>query len=323
MKPCVDIVIVNWNTRQQLRGCLQSIATTRQSSYKLSQIIVIDNASTDGSAEGLEDMAIPLTVVRNTRNRGFAAACNQGAGLGFAEYILFLNPDTVLYETSLDTPIRFLHRPENAHYGLCGVQLVDDNGNVWRSCCRFPTLQSMLVYTLGLDRLAPRYFPSHVMTDWGHDTCRDVEHVIGAFFLLRRKLFEALDGFDESFFVYMEDVDFSKRAYAAHFRSHYLASARVYHKGGGASEQVKATRLFYSLRSRIIYVCKHFARPSAVMVLWTMLFVEPFIRIMHTVLSWSPTRMREILYAYGMLWRAMPQMLRTAKGMGATTRHRI
>jgi GT2 family glycosyltransferase len=121
----------------------------------------------------------------------------------------------------------------------------------------------------------------------------------------------------------MEDVDFSKRAHDVGFKRHYLASTRLYHKGGGASEQVKATRLFYSLRSRIIYVCKHLMLPSAMIVTLTILFVEPFIRILHAVIFWSPQHMHEIFQAYFMLWRGMPQILRTIKDMRGTPKSAV
>ena len=111
---------------------------------------------------------------------------------------------------------------------------------------------------LGLDRLWPHRFPSHFMTDWDYRENREVDQVSGAFFLVRRKVFEELNGFDERFFMYFEDLDFAYRAKQAGWRSFYLADAQAVHFGGGASYQVKGKRLYYVLNSRALYVAKHF-----------------------------------------------------------------
>jgi GT2 family glycosyltransferase len=110
-----------------------------------------------------------------------------------------------------------------------------------------------------LSRWAPALFPRHLL---GADECRatrDVDQVIGAYFMIRRPLFDALGGFDERFFVYFEEVDLSLRARHAGYRSVYFHDARAYHRGGLSSDQVKAARLYYSLRSRLLYAWKHFS----------------------------------------------------------------
>ena len=107
------------------------------------------------------------------------------------------------------------------------------------------------------------------MREWNHEESREVDQVMGAFFLVRQKLFEEWGGFDERFFVYLEDVDFSSRARRVGWRSFYMAGVKAYHKGGGTSEQIKSTRLFYSLRSRILYSYKHFSCASATALLGT------------------------------------------------------
>jgi GT2 family glycosyltransferase len=132
---------------------------------------------------------------------------------------------------------------------------------------------------VGLAHLKPDKFPGHVMSEWKHDESRDVDHVLGAFFLMRKQVFDDVHGFDERFFVYKEDLDLSLRAKKAGWRSHYLADVQAYHKGGGTSEQIKATRLFYSLRSRTQYSFKHFGWVSSTGLLATTLMLEPLARI--------------------------------------------
>src|SRR5660398_194498 len=110
------------------------------------------------------------------------------------------------------------------------------------SCARFPCVSGFLAHAVGLDRSFPRL--GHFMAEWDHLANRQVDHVIGAFFLVRRGLFEQLQGFDERFFVYFEDVDFSCRAKQSGWKSYYLADTQAFHAGGGTSNQVKAQRSF-------------------------------------------------------------------------------
>jgi GT2 family glycosyltransferase len=291
---------------------LESITATNRDGFELSRVVVVDNTSMDGSADGLEDMDLPVTVIRNTDNRGFGAACNQGAGGSKADYLLFLNPDTQLFRDSLCKPIEFMEDPENQKIAIIGIQLVDKQGKVARSCARFPTPGRFFSKMLGLDRLLPSYFPSHFMTEWNHGESREVEHVTGAFFLVRRSLFEALEGFDEQFFVYFEDLDFSFRARQAGWRSFYLADVQAYHKGGGMSEQVKAKRLFYSLRSRILYGYKYFSWWSATGLMLGTLLLEPLARLVLGILHKSCKEIFETFKGYSILWRAIPKFLKAA-----------
>jgi len=141
------------------------------------------------------------------------------------------------------------------------------------------------------------------MKDWNHSETREVDQVIGAFFLVKRKVFDALRGFDERFFVYYEEVDFSYRAKKAGWGSLYLAEARAFHSGGGTSEQVKARRLFYSLRSRLLYAVKHFSPDGGVMVLLATLLFEPISRCALALWRHSWPSLKETVQGYGMLWR--------------------
>jgi GT2 family glycosyltransferase len=191
--------------------------------------------------------------------------------------------------------------PAAAQVGICGIQLVDAQDRVARTCARFPTPGDFVVRSFGLDRLAPRLFRGYVMNEWPHDADRRVDHVIGAFYLVRRELFETLHGFDERFFVYLEDLDFSLRASRIGWRCHFLAGARAFHRGGGTSEAVKARRLCYSLRSRLAYASKHFGPLAASAVWLAAMLVEPWTRLALALLRVSPAQALETLKAYRML----------------------
>jgi N-acetylglucosaminyl-diphospho-decaprenol L-rhamnosyltransferase len=316
----LDVIIVNWNGGAQLNSCLASVATARQKRSLLNRVVVVDNASSDGSADGhLDFPSLPLEVIHNTSNRGFAEACNQGANGSKADYLLFLNPDTLLEQNSLEGPIAFLERPENADIGICGIQLLDGTGEVSRSCARFPTPSSLAARSLGLDRLFPRVFPNRYLREWDHCDSRFVDQVMGAFFLVRRRAFEELCGFDQRFFVYFEDVDFSYRSRQANWRSYYLATTRAFHKGEGCTEKVRAARLFYSLRSRILYAYKHFSWAGATSVLLTTTLVEPLTRLGWAVLRGTLAEFKEILSGYWKLWQATPRLLAESRSRSVRT----
>lgn len=311
----IDVVIVNWNSNQYLRECLQSFVSVRNDAVRLNAVTVVDNASTDHSADGLEALApeLPLRIIRNEKNRGFGAACNQGAKGSTADYVLFLNPDTRLLAKSLEVPARFLAKPSNTEAGIVGVQMVDDKGNVAITCARFPSPMSMVGQSLGLDRLGIPLFPPHYMKAWKHDEARQVDQVMGAFFFVRRSLFERLAGFDERFFVYYEDLDFSLRAKSAGFTSVYLANAQVYHKGQGTTSKIVDRRLFYVNRSRTLYALKHFSAPAAFVTISVMLVMEPLTRFVAAFFSrvnspWA------VLRGYRMIWADVPGIFKTASG---------
>ncbi|WP_418147100.1 glycosyltransferase family 2 protein [Variovorax paradoxus] len=302
----IDIVLVNWNSGNQLGDAILSISENHED--LVGSVIVVDNNSSDDSLAVLEngDISFPfsLRVIRNLKNMGFACACNQGAQCGRSEYVLFLNPDAKLFPGSLSISHDRMSGNEYSSTGICGVQLIDLAGKTSRSCARFPTALGFMAHALALNRIFPK--TSHHMAEWDHAQTRYVDHVIGAFFLVRRTLYESLQGFDERFFVYLEDVDFSYRAHRAGWSSVYLTDARAFHAGGGTSNQVKAQRLFYSLRSRLLYAFKHFSFLSAVGVLLVTLLIEPFSRSAFALARGSAAGFKETWRAYGLLWRWLP-----------------
>lgn len=303
------IIIVNWNSGQQLTDAVKSILSQRE--LAIDQIIIVDNASNDNSLRTALQLAPShsgIQFIENSRNVGFAAACNQGALLAQTDFLLFLNPDTMLFEDSIETSVNFLSLDCNSDIGILGIQLKDESGNISRSCARFPSASGFLLHSLALDRLFPTQ--GHRMMEWDHKQNRRVDQVIGAFFMVRRALFEQLMGFDERFFVYFEEVDFSYRANQAGWRSMYLADCSAFHAGGGTSQQVKAKRLFYSLRSRLLYALKHFSIVQILIVFLASLGIEPLSRLFLALAHGSHSELGQILDAYRMLWADMPNILR-------------
>lgn len=303
----IDIVIVNWNAGVQLKECIESIDSCAMKF--ISRITIVDNGSTDGSVELIE-RTNKVKVVRTGENLGFASACNIGAQSGNSPYILFLNPDTRLESDSLAVPYSFMQQTENMGVGICGIQLADEQGNISKTCARFPTLLRLVSSSLGLVKFPGLKASGMRMREWNHQESRKVDQVMGAFFFCRRKVFELCEGFDERFFVYFEEVDVAKRSSLLGWSTWYLTEARAFHKGGGTSQQVKAHRLFYSLRSRILYAFKHFPAWQAWSLLVITNLIEPLTRSAWCFLRGDLTGAKHTWCAYKMLWRSMRSILR-------------
>ena len=306
----LDIIIVNWNSGRHLNRCLESINAATSEEFGLERVIVIDNESRDCSAKDLPQGELPLRVIRNEENRGFAAACNQGALGSRADYLLFLNPDVLLGAGSLSIPLQFMEQAENHKVGICGIQLLDAQGRLSRSCSSFPTPWHFYARMFGLDRLLPNRVPGPFLRERDHRESKRVDVVTGAFFIVRRGVFESLQGFDECFFVYFEELDFSNRACQAGWNSYFLATAQAVHHGGACSEQVKAARLSYSLLSRIIYGYKHFQWAGATSLLLGTVIVEPLARLTQCAAKGSFREMLETLQGLFRVWSVLPGLLR-------------
>jgi len=284
-----DIVIVNWNSGAQLQSCIESVREHREG--HVGRCIVVDNGSHDGSIDFLTG-AQDVDLVETGQNLGFGKACNLGAGRGESPFILFLNPDAFLLPGSLETPATFLSDPENANVGIVGIAIVHSDGSVQRTCSYSPSPSRLIARALGLDLAFPG--TSMRMTGWDHSESREVDQVIGAFFFVRRPLFDQLGGFDERFFVYFEEVDFARRASQAGCTSHFLREASAFHAGGGLSSQVKAHRLFYAF--------KHFSRPAAFGIALVTLLVEPLTRLAQLLFKRRWSEIGDLQRGFGMLW---------------------
>ncbi|MDE0879019.1 MAG: glycosyltransferase family 2 protein [Sphingomonas bacterium] len=288
-KPMVDIVIVNWNSGDYLRQCLQSIADHGNGYVK--SVIVVDNGSSDQS-EQVEVPGISLKLIKAGANLGFGRACNKGAKIADAPYILFFNPDAALMPESLAPAIRFMEGEGGQSVGALGIKLIDEDGRV-----QHHTTDRLKWWTV--------FAHSQRATVFDHLTSRPVDHVIGAFYLVRTKVFTQLNGFDERFFVYLEDVDLSARIQDTNWEVYYLAEAQAFHKGGGTSEQVKARRLYYSIESRIRFSFKHFSPVAAVAVTSFTLIVEPFLRIARVIVKSRFAESLEVAHAYALVYRSL------------------
>ncbi|RYZ23443.1 MAG: glycosyltransferase [Chitinophagaceae bacterium] len=258
----VSVIIVNYNVRYFLEQCLLSVA--RAAGSLDVEVIVVDNNSTDGSEAYLKERFPGIIYRFNTDNAGFGRACNQGLALARGEYILFLNPDTILQENSLQAPIAFFESHPGT--GAVGVRMIDGTGAFLKESKRsFPSPLTSLFKLSGLSLLFPhsrlfgRYHLGHLTEhrNW------EVDVLAGAYMLIPRAVLDRVGAFDEAFFMYGEDVDLSYRIQAAGYRNWYLADTTIIHFKGESTKRgsLNYVRLFYSAMN--IFVRKHYGGARA------------------------------------------------------------
>ncbi len=291
----IDIVYVNWNSGRDLYNSCVSVLNLH--SKFISSIIIVDNFSSDQSFELVKDLKGVILVEAN-ENLGFAKGCNVGAKYAKSDYILFLNPDTVVPNDIFGDCINVFLNDKSV--GILGVKILDDYGSISRSCSRFPALYQFINQIFAIDKVFLSL--GSRMAEWSHDNNQYVDQVIGAFFLMPRKLFFELNGFDERFFMYYEEVDLAFRSSLLGFKSYYLSSVFIVHEGGGASKKVKSKRLFYSLRSRLQYAKKHFNYFEYSVLISCTLFIEPLSRILFNLLKFRINDVSETLIGFYKLY---------------------
>lgn len=294
----IDIVIVNWNSGHYLLKCLQSVFTEKNESF-INNIFIVDNHSSDHALESLP-VHFKQVIIKNIKNEGFAKAANQGFKLSCAPYVLLLNPDTQLLDTTLQDCTTFMEA--NPKIDILGCRLLDDEGETSPSCARFPTPSSMFIDCAGLSKIFPSLFkPAILMSDWDHKTSRYVDQVMGAFMFMRRSVFEEVGYFDEQFFVYSEELDFSKRLSELGGKSYFNATINAIHIGEGTTSTVKDFRLFLNLRSRLLYARKHFKATGYLLIWFGTYFIEPFSRIFFLLFSGKLKEVKAVFKGYKML----------------------
>lgn len=275
MDKTIDIVIVNWNSGYLLKDCVDSILNNNNESF-VNKLFIIDNFSSDGS---LDKVVVheKIQIIQNQNNLGFAAACNQGFRQCNAPYILLLNPDTRLLPDTLSKSYELMEHQMDV--SIMGCQLLHENNHIAISCSRFPTPLRFLFDATGLSLLFPKIFtPALIMTDWDHRFSRYVDQVMGAFMLIRKETFEKIGFFDERFFVYYEELDFSRRLYLSGGKTYFNSEIQTYHIGKGTTASVTDYRLYLSLTSRMEYTRKHFTVLGHIVAWMATFIIEPITR---------------------------------------------
>lgn len=260
--PDLVVAIVNWNTRHDLEACLRSVYE-RNSNPPSFTVVVVDNASSDGSAEMVAELFPRAALIRNAENRGFAAANNQVLRGLQGRYVLLLNPDAQTHPGALAALVRFMDR--NPDVGICGPLVLNPDGTVQYSARAFPTPLAGIFRNTFLGRLFPRnrFTREYLLSDWDHRSQRDVDWVSGAAMVIRREVLEQVGVFDEQFFMYSEDVDLCYRARQAGWRVVFVPDAVVTHARAHSSDQAQIRMLIQFHRSMYRFWRKHYAPRSS------------------------------------------------------------
>jgi hypothetical protein len=256
--PDLSVCIVNWNTRSDLEHALDSVLKADQGLDL--QVIVVDNASRDGSADMVRERFAQVSLIRSPQNLGFARGYNLAARQARGRYLLILNPDTEARPDALRRLVEFMDAHPAA--AAAGPRLLNSDGTLQLSCRRFPRALAGVFRNTFLGRLFPgnRYAAHYLMTDWNHAEPREVDWVSGAAMCVRREAWDQIGGFDERFFMYAEDMDWCLRAREAGWQIHYVPDAAIIHRVGRSSDQRPAAMVVQFHRSMARFYCKHYAR---------------------------------------------------------------
>jgi GT2 family glycosyltransferase len=249
----ISIIIVNWNTRELLKGCLESVLETiHDISY---EIVVVDNASRDGSVAMLQEKYPQVRLIQNDENRGFGAANNQAMRIMTGSYALLLNSDAVLTENAVSELFTFMEAHSDAAMA-CG-QLLNADGGKQNSVASFPNLLTLLTNTSLLEYLFPNRYPSK---RYSYDKPIEVDSCIGACLLVRRKAVEDVGMFDERYFFFFEETDLAYQMKKAGWRVYQVPTALIYHfQGQSIGRDIQSRIEFY--RSRHQFFRKWKSRP--------------------------------------------------------------
>lgn len=290
--PDLSVIILNWNTRDDLQRCLDSIHE-HPPNHSV-EIIVADNASEDDSVAMVQQRYPEVRIVANERNLGFGAGNNRAIPHSRGRFVLFLNSDTIVTEGAFDRLIDYADsRPDAA---IFGPKLLNRDGSLQYSCRSFPNLGTGFFRNTPLGRLFPRnrFSTDYLLSNWDHNSPRDVDWVSGSALMIRRSVLMQLGGFDEGFFMYCEDVDLCYRAHELGYQVAYFPEAVIYHIIGRSSDLVP-TRMTYEFhRSMYRFYRKHY-RSS------TPFYVRPMI-IPGLVLRAAGRLVRYRLYSLRVQW---------------------
>jgi hypothetical protein len=253
----LSIVILSWNVRDLLAGCLRALPEATGAWWGRAEVIVVDNASSDGSAEMVRREFPGVRVIALERNLGFSGGNNVGIGASEGRLVLLLNPDTVPHPGSVERLCDYMEA--NPEAGIAGPRLLNPDGTLQPSRRRFPTFATALVESTPLQRVMPdavvlrRFY----MLDRPDDETQEVGWLSGAALLCRRDALEQVGGFDTGFFMFSEEVDLCRRVSRAGWRVVYLPEAQITHYGGASTEQAVPSRHINFNAARVRYFRKH------------------------------------------------------------------
>ena len=258
----LSVIIVNYNVKYFLEQCLHSALKAAQKVE--TEIWVVDNNSVDGSVEMVEKKFQTVKLIANKDNKGFSKANNQAIKVSTGEYILLLNPDTVVEEDTFEKVVRFMDEHPDA--GGLGVKMIDGSGKFLPESKRgLPTYDVAFYKIFGFSKLFPKskIFGKYHLGFLDENETNSVEILAGAFMLLRKKVLDEIGLLDEDFFMYGEDIDLSYRILKAGYRNYYFPETRIIHYKGESTKRSSVNYVFVFYNAMIIFAKKHFSKSNA------------------------------------------------------------
>ncbi|OPH56732.1 glycosyl transferase family 2 [Paenibacillus ferrarius] len=253
----LSIIVLNYKTRDLTLACIQSVFSS-STSYKY-EIILIDNASSDGIIQAINEQYPQVVTIANTDNVGFSKANNQGIRVAKGRYVLLLNSDTIVQPDTLDTMVHFMD--ENPSVGASGCKIVLPDGSLDKACKRgFPTPSASFYYAFGFSKLFPKKprFNQYQLGYLNPDDEYPIDSLVGAFMLIRREAIEQVGMLDEEFFMYGEDIDWCYRIKQAGWVNYYYPRTHIVHHKGASSRR-KPFKIIYEFhRAMILFHNKHY-----------------------------------------------------------------
>jgi N-acetylglucosaminyl-diphospho-decaprenol L-rhamnosyltransferase len=302
----LSIIIVSWNTRELLEGCLTSIYA--HPPHGEFEVFVVDNASSDGSAQMVEEHFPPVRLIENSENIGFARANNLAIQQGIGRYVLLLNPDTEVKPGAIEALVEFMD--DNPRAGAAGSCLLSPNDTLQPSCHPEPTISRELWRLFHLDKLYP--YAIYPIERWDLKTPRLVDALQGACIILRRKALDQVGLLDEDFFIYSEEVDLCYRLRKSGWEIFWVPQSRVVHLGGQSTQQASKEMFLHLYRGKLLYFRKHHGWLAA-LIYKAILISAGFARLLVTPLAWfeqPSARQRHLTLA-----RNYIRMLKVLPGM--------
>jgi hypothetical protein len=297
----LSVVIVSYNTEALLRNCLGSIVPQAGTE---AEVIVVDNASTDGSRTMLAKEFPSVRTILNGSNMMWAGGNNQGASAATGDLLLFLNSDTEAKDGALGAFIRFFD--EHPEASIAGCRLLNPDGTLQRSCRGFPGPLNLFSEAFFLYLAFPRsdLFGSYHMTGFAHDAVRDVDMVTGAAIAVRRRAFDEIGPFDEGFHFYGEETDYCFRAKSLGHRTLFFPGAVIVHHGGGSPQPRRSyfENLHHGLRR---FLVKHHRGPrlaAMIALQWTGTAVRVPVYFLQGLLTGDRGLLRKSLYYLELLF---------------------
>jgi len=245
----LSVIIVNWNSKELLLPCLDSIYQTCQGVAM--EVFVIDNASTDGSGE-VKERFPKVTFIQNQKNVGFAMANNQALRLSKGNYLLLLNPDTKMKEGAIERLVSLMESSPEA--GVVGAQLLNDDGSKQNSIANFPSLATEFLNKSLLRWLFPKQFPGK---ERDYSNPLEVDSVIGACMMVRREAMDQVGLLDEEYFLFLEETDWCYRMKKEGWKVYHIPQAEIYHFQGKSAEREKRKAKIEYYRSRYYFFKKN------------------------------------------------------------------